>query len=99
MDIQYGPGHGHAAWTGICSMGKDMQHEYGHTAWTWALILTMSMGIHMDGHGHDQRYSITQRNMFRGDEPASSEYPCFKKIVNFRLPKSLRCLRYRHFAT
>jgi hypothetical protein len=54
MDIQHG--HGHAAWTPICSMDMDMQHGHGHTSWThghaeWTCSIDMDTQ-HGQGHGH-----------------------------------------------
>jgi hypothetical protein len=36
--------HEHAVWTRKCNTDMDMQHEDGHAAWTWTLV--------MDKEGH-----------------------------------------------
>ncbi len=50
MDMQHGDmnmqhGHGHRAWTWICSMELDMQHGHGYAVRIWTC--SEDMGIHM----------------------------------------------------
>jgi hypothetical protein len=35
MDMQHG--HGHALWTGTCSMGMDTQHSFDNAACIWTM--------------------------------------------------------------
>ncbi len=84
----------HAAWARTCSMGTDMQYEYGHAAWTWTWTSSMLMSlVHDHVPGAWSCPCCMLMSLLYAHVPAACPCPCCMSmsLLHVHVPAACPC--------